>query len=141
MTFVISCAAAAVAGNPPTNIPDIPPLSSDGDGPFVVDGVCRVAATDGFAFHFATNGARQLCVIFDPHDGTPLYLSDGQQTLLYDLSGNRVVRVPTSRANVWIDWNEKEDRPLVFHCGVDFQTDAKKLSETKSYFRVDRFVA
>lgn len=133
--------AAAGPGNAPPGVDQIPPLSSDGGKPFVVDGVLRTAAADGFGFHFATDGKRQLCAIFDPHDGTPLYLSDGQQTLLYDLSGDRVVRVPASRAYVSVDWIQKEDRPLRFSTGVDFANNAKKPPDRQSFFRVDRFVA
>src|SRR5215212_6257582 len=72
---------------------------------------------------------------------TPLCLSDGQQTLLYDLSGNRVVRVPTSRAYVNIGWDPKKPMPLGFDVGVDFNPNPKGLARVASTFRVDRFVA
>jgi hypothetical protein len=78
----------------PANLPTIPALSSDAARPFVVDGVCRLTAADGFGFHVASDGTKQLCAVFDPHDGTPLYLSDGKQTLLYDLSATASCACP-----------------------------------------------
>ena len=124
----------------PANPPTIPALSSDAARPFVVDGVCRLTAADGFGFHVASDGTKQLCAVFDPHDGTPLYLSDGQQTLLYDLSGNRVVRVPTSRAYVIIGWDPKLPKPLGFEVGVSFNQKVE-AARTSTSFRVDLFVA
>src|SRR5262245_42507035 len=135
----ISIASARFAGAAPATLPAIPALNADDRRTFVVDGVCRLTAEDGFGFHFASDGTRELCAIFDPHDGTPLYISDGQQTLVYDLTGNRIVRVPNSRAYVIIDWKAKEPRPLVFNSGVTFNEDPKKRAAAR--FRVDRFVS
>ena len=134
---------ALVASFAPGDLPAIPALSSDADSarPFVVNGVCRLTPDGGLGFHFATDGTRQLCAIFDSHDGTPLYLSDGQQTLLYDLSGNQIVRVPASRAYVGVNWNSKADRPLEFQAGVALKSNPKKLAEAVSSFRIDRFVS
>jgi hypothetical protein len=123
----------------PADLPTIPALTSDAARPFVVDGVCRLTAADGFGFHVASDGTKQLCAVFDPHDGTPLYLSDGKQTLLYDLAGNRVVRVPTSRAYVIIGWDPKLPKPLGFDVGVSF--NQKVEARTSSSFRVDLFMA
>src|ERR1051326_5512792 len=99
----LALVASAIAASPST-LPTIPALLADSQPlrPFIVDGVIRTSSSDGFGFHFATDGARELCAIFDAHDGTPIYLSDGQQTLVYDLSNERVVRVPTCRADVKI---------------------------------------
>jgi hypothetical protein len=133
--------AARASSDEPANPPTIPALSSDAAKPFVIDGVCRLTAADGFGFHVASDGKNQLCAVFDPHDGTPLYLSDGKQTLLYDLSGNRVVRVPTSRAYVIIGWDPKKPLPLGFDVGVDFNQNPKGLAKTTSSFRIDHFVA
>src|SRR5262245_36258412 len=135
----ISNASARFAGAAPATLPAIPALNADDRRTFVVDGVCRLTAEDGFGFHFATDGTREVCTIFDPHVGTPLYLSDGQQTLVYDLPGNRIVRVPNSRAYVVIDWKAKEPRPLAFNSGITLNKDPKKLAA--SSFRVDRFVS
>jgi hypothetical protein len=136
-------AAMTVTADAPSTLPalpDVPALNSDDGRAFVVDGATRMTAADGFGFRFATDGARQLCVIFDAQDGTPLYLSDGQQTLVYDLGDNLIVRLPASRAYVVVDWNPEDARPLTFRSGVDISEVPETVAKTKTSFRVDRFV-
>ena len=126
----------------PATPPSIPSLifPTEQAHPFVVDGLCRASADHGFGFHLATDGTRQLCVLFDLQDGTPIYLSDGQQTLVYDLANSRVVRVPNSRLSVSVDWNQENPKPLKFNFDFEFTEDSKKLAGQKSFFRIDRFV-
>lgn len=131
--------AAAAAAEAKPKVPALvvgtaPPAS------FVVEGVMRPAATVGMGFRVAADGGRQVCALYDPIDGTPLFLSDGQQTLVYDLVNTRIVRLPISRGNVRIDWHAGKDKPLSFSFGVDCKTAPEKLAESNAWFRIDRFV-
>ena len=146
--FVASLVVTALAASPgraadaPATRPVLPPLDAGADPavPFAVDGVCGLTATHGFGFRFATDGTRQACAVFDPRDGTPFYLSDGRQTLVYDLTNERIVRVPNSRAYVQVDWDPKDERPLRFSLGMNFDDKPEALGKTRSFFRADRFV-
>src|SRR4051812_36344831 len=84
----------------PDSVPDVPPLVVDSPPPdsFVVDGVFRFSPRRELGFHVATDRSREVCVVYDRSDGTPLYFSDGARTLVYDLPNGRVDLVPDSRA-------------------------------------------
>lgn len=108
---------------------------------FVADGVSRFSKTRGFGFHFATDGTHLLCVLYDLQDGTPICISDEQQSLIYDLPHNRIVRAPNSRAYLSLDWKEKEIRPLVFNFGDNYQTNPATLGEkSRTYFQIRHFL-
>jgi hypothetical protein len=83
--------------------PVAPALVARSSPPFAVTGLVRFTHSAGVAFRVATDGKRQLCTLYDPSDGTALFLSDGQQTLVYDLPCSRTVRVPNSRGYVRLD--------------------------------------
>jgi hypothetical protein len=139
MTLLIAVNALAAL---PATKPAVPALIVGTPPPksFVVDGVFRFSGSGGLAFHVATDGERQVCAVYDPTDGTPLFISDGHWTLVYDLSNPRVVRVPNSRGNVRVDWDVKKEKPLGFGFAVDFKSNPAKLNEANAWFRVDRFV-
>jgi hypothetical protein len=127
------------AADGPSTLPSIPALiEGSKDSPaFVVDGVIRESADQGLGFHFAADGKKRICALFDPADSTPIYLSDGDQTLIYDLSNSRIICAPTSKACVTVDWNPKADQPMRFKFNLGFGEDAKTIN---SSFRIDRFV-
>lgn len=139
---LVVTAATRVAAAPPTRPVSLPALIVGSLPPqsFVVAGIVRLSKSASLAFRVATDGRRQLCVLYDPADGTPLFLSDGGQTLVYDLANARVVRLPNSRANVRVDWDATEQLPLRFSFGVAYPTNPEKLSEDNAWFRIDRFV-
>jgi hypothetical protein len=124
--------------------PAVPPLIVGAAPPapqsFVATGFVRYSAEKGLGFHVATDGKRERCVLYDAADGTPLFISDGRQTLIYDLAENRILRVPTCRGNVRVDWDPKAPKPLSFNFKFDFKTDPKKLEESNAWIRLDRFV-
>lgn len=130
------------AVEPPTTRPSVPPLIVEGGPPnvFMVRGIMRSNPNGGLGFYVATDGKRQVCALYDATDGTPLFLSDGQQTLVYDLDNLRVVRVPDSRGYIRVDWNSQLEKPLGFQAGVVWNSDPKRLVEDNSFFRLDRFV-
>ena len=88
--------------------PAIPPLVVGAPPPapqsFVVSGFVRYSAEKGLGFQIGVDGKRERCVLYDASDGTPLFISDGHETLIYDLAENRILRVPTCRGNVRVDW-------------------------------------
>jgi hypothetical protein len=137
-----SHAAAPAASDSPV----IPALIVRGDGgergrdSFVVDGCMQLRTDAGLAFRVAADGGRQLCAVYDSSDGTPVFFSDGQQTLVYDVAKRRIVRLTISRANVRVDWEAGKDKPLKFDLKVDRVTDPRKLDEHNSWFRIDRFI-
>jgi hypothetical protein len=135
-------ALAVRAAEPSATRPTVPALIVGTPPPksFVVNGIIRFSPTGGMAFHVATDGVRQVCAAYDPADGTPLFLSDGWQTLVYDLANSRVVRVSASRGNVRVDWERGKEKPLSFNFSVDFKSKPEKLEEANAWFRIDRFV-
>ena len=140
VTLLLTVFAAAAA---PATKPAIPALIVGTAPPksFIANGICRFSAGAGLGFHVAWDGSRQVCALYDASDGTPLFLSDGGQTLVYDLTNSRIVRVPVSRGYVRIQWNPQEVKPLSFSIGVDLKSDPQKLEESSAWFRIDRFVA
>jgi len=126
---------------PPATAPVIPALiAGSSDSPsFVADGILRF--TDGaLAFHVASDGKKQFCAVFDPADGTPIFLSDGDQVLVYDLTNSRIVRVPQTCGYILIDWNASDSKPLNFSFGAQNATP-NQLKKWSSKIRVDRFVS
>src|SRR5215510_5107699 len=97
LPIVITLLMAAVSfAAEPTTKPDLPPLIV-GASPrksFVVDGVLRFSATTGLAFHVATDGTREMTALYDAIDGTPLFISDGHRSLIYDLAEERLLFAP-----------------------------------------------
>jgi hypothetical protein len=145
--LVAACAcglAAATAQAGQGDRPAIPPLIIGAAPPapqsFVVTGFVRSSADKGVGFHVATDGKRERCVLYDAADGTPMFVSDGQQTLIYDLAENRILRVPVCRGNVRIEWDANAAKPLSFNFNFEFKTDPKKLADANAWFRIDRFV-
>src|SRR3954452_4816610 len=99
-------AAPAAADAKPPEVPALivgakPPMPQS----FVVEGFSRSGADRGLGFRVATDAKRQICVLYDAADGTPLFLSDGEQTLIYDLVENRILQIPICRGNVRVDWS------------------------------------
>jgi hypothetical protein len=141
--FALLVTPLFVAAGPPAAKPTVPALTAGARPPnsFEVTGIFRFSPSGGLAFRVAGDGARQLCAVYDPGDGTPLFLSDGRETLVYDLANDRVVRVPTSRGFVRVDGEPGAAKPLSFSIGVECKSDPEKLDEANSWFRVDRFAA
>jgi hypothetical protein len=140
LTFLLALAAQVNAGAPAT-APSIPPLVVGQAAPksFVVHGAIRLARSAALGFHVATDGTKQRCAVFDS-DGTPLFLSDGQQTLVYDLANARIVRVPISRGIVFLNYDAAKEKPMNVGFAVGVKSSADKLEEEKSEFRVDRVI-
>lgn len=125
------------------DIPTIPALVVGGAETerFVVEGVLRSSRRRGLGFRVAADGRSQACAVYDISDGTPLFLSDGSQTLVYDLPTNQVILVPNSRATVRVDWLANAEKPLAINLDVRVETNPAKLEQANSFFRIDRFVA
>jgi hypothetical protein len=141
--MLLPAAALDARAAAPTTSPAIPPLvvGERAPGSFVVEGIFRFSKTGGLAFRVAAEGEKQFCALYDPADGTPLFLSDGQQTLVYDLANSRIVRVAQSRGYVRVDWNAEKAKPLSFGFAVDRKSDPEKLAKANAWFQIDRFVA
>ena len=90
---VVTAAPATQPAVPPLVVGSPPPAS------FVVEGCQRFSKDAGLGFRVAADGETQFCAVYDAADGTPLFLSDGTQTLVYDLGNDRVVRVSSSRGS------------------------------------------
>jgi hypothetical protein len=135
-------AALRVHAAPPATAPVVPALITDSSGSpsFIADGILRFSGSGALAFHIASDGKRQLCAVFDPADGTPVFLSDGDQVLVYDLGNSRIVRVPQARAYVFVDWEGGKRKPMAFSFGAQHGT-ANELKKLNSYIRIDRFVS
>src|SRR5438477_5855687 len=72
---VIFARSLSLWADPPSTRPTIPALTAGAAEPksFVVDGRFRLSPEGGVAFRFASDEKRQLCVLFDPADGTPIF--------------------------------------------------------------------
>ncbi len=124
------------------NGPNIPALIVGGNQPqsFIVEGVTRFSKQSALGFYEATDGQKQVCAVYDSSDNTPLILSDGRETLIYDLSENRIVCLPRSTAHVRVDWDPTKDKPLNFKIGVSCRTNSEVEHDDMAWFRIDRFV-
>lgn len=141
--LILMMGATPAPAAAPSTKPAVPALIVGAGSPksFIVNGITRLSRAGGVAFYVATDGRRQLCAAYDSIDGTPLFISDGQQTLVYDLARSRIVRVPSSRGHVQVDWRVQEEKPLEYAFGVRFELKPENLKNTVAFFRVDRFAA
>ena len=145
LCLAIPAAGFAAPAEGPT--PDVPDLVAGGGaaapGPrsFVVEGICRFAKTGGLAFRVAADGGRQVVALYDPADGTPLFLSDGTRTLVYDLSNGRVALVPSARGYLRLGWEPGAERPMSFDLGVGLESNPQKLEKWNAWVRLEPFVA
>src|SRR5688500_3605953 len=117
-------------------------VAGSADSPsFVVSGVARPEDGGELGFYVASDEKRQLCALYDLRDGVPIFLSDGQRTLIYDVQGKRLIHLPSSRAFVSVDW---EAGAMEFAFGANSYTEPQpvaKLDELRSStFRLDRYV-
>ena len=135
-----TAAARGDAGKSPR--PTVVALTAPPEGrtSFRVAGAFRESAASGVGFRVAFDGKKEVCCVFDAADGTPLYLSDGRQALVYDLLNFRVVRAESSFAYVKVDWEAGHERPLVFGVGAALVIDATHRSRVGPTFRLDRIV-
>src|SRR5262249_17811199 len=135
--------AALARAEEPATRPSVPALlaSSEGTVDFVADGELQTQPRIGWAFHVAKRGDKQVCAVFDLTDGTPIFLSDGSQTIVYDIYNNRAAGYDSSRAKVTIDWKPDEPRPMSIGCGLVIKSDRKKLDAEGSAIRADTFLA
>jgi hypothetical protein len=139
------CLGAPVrADEPAAKPPSVPPLIVGAEPPapqsFVADGVVRSSAEKGLGFHVASQPNREVCALYDATDGTPMLFSDGHQTLIYDLAENRILRVPTCRGSVRVDWDANSAKPMNFSFNFELKSDPKKLADANAWFRIDRFI-
>src|SRR5689334_12315369 len=129
--LVVFCAASPVlAEDAPTTRPIIPALiatTQPAPTRFIVQGITRQSKTGGMAFRVAVDGGRQRSALYDPADGTPLFVSNGDDTLIYDLLGDRIVHLNRTRGFVSVDWDAQLAKPLTFSVGMRFHpADATK---------------
>lgn len=136
---VLFASAGAEAGS--TTQPSVPQLTV-GQSPnsFVAAGLIRLETNHGLAFHVAVEGNRQRCSLYDPADGTPLFISDGEQTLIYDLANSRVVIVKSSRGAVRLTRNPASGR-FAFNFSVDFKSKNNEFDEPGTTLRIDQIVS
>jgi hypothetical protein len=144
LVITIALSALARTDGPEAKPPAVPALIVGAAPPapqsFVVTGFVRYSKEKGLGFHVASDGKRERCVLYDASDGTPMFISNGHETLLYDLAENRILQVPTCRGNMRVDWDAKAAKPLSFNFNFDFKSDPKKLEASKAWFRIDRFI-
>lgn len=142
VVFAVLMLMTSLQAGEPTLRPSIPALVVGGGSPesFLVTGIVRFSSTGGMGFYVAADENRQFCALYDAVDKTPVFLSDGRQTLVYDFRNRRIVRVPASRGSVSIDWKAQDDHPLKYHTGISYDPDPKKLITANPEFRIDRFV-
>ena len=141
--ITILLSSFADAADAPATPPTVPALltSKDGTVNFTIDGVIRMTPNAGWAFHVARDGERQVCAIIDVNDGTPIYLSDGSQTLIYDIVKERVVLLPHSRAYMEVLWKSKDPKPVTVSVGVMIKSNPAELAKVGSTIHVDDFLA
>ena len=147
IAILLTVAATALGGDPspatgPTPL-SIPPLVIAGEQSrsFVVSGLFRPRQDGVIGFRVAAQGDRQVCVLFDAADGTPMLLCNEHESLVYDLANSRIVRVPRSRVYVRVDWESEKAKPLTFTWGIHTTTKVEELKKSDSFFRIDRFVS
>lgn len=112
-----------------------PPLA------FVVKGYVRMSDDGALGFSVATDGRRQRCAVIDAVDGTPIYLFDGERTLLYDLPNARIIVMHGQLLGVQFDWRVGEAKPLAFSFTADFgraHQGERPADVRRSSFRIDQ---
>lgn len=145
VVFAFAFGFASLAhAEPPPDRPVIPALIVGADAPrsFIVRGIIRGGQDGGgVAFYVAVDGEREVCAVYDPADGTPILLSDGRQTLIYDLENAQLLRVQNFRSYFRIDFEPDARKPLMFRFGAEIRTAPEHDAKSASYFRLDRFAA
>lgn len=114
----------------------------------------------GLAFQITADGKKQRCIFYDPKDGTPIFISDGEQVLIYDLENTRLVRWKGGVGKIWLDWNVSDgkqfnldgqilrsDAPIEqkdFQSGIALDklvfTNEKKIMKQSGVNGVSRFI-
>lgn len=139
--LLAALALDAAAAEPGPSVPALmlgssPPLS------FMVNGVLRLSKSNALAFRVATDGKDELCILYDAADGTPIFISNGRESLVYDLLNTRVVRLPRSRGGAQVEWHGEKEAPLSFGFGFFIQElESAKQGDSNAWFRIDQFVA
>lgn len=119
--------AAYGAEGPSTRpaFPSIPELRASANASLSFMAKMSTAAEMGVGFEVAFEPGRERCVVFDVADGTPLFISNGDQVLIYDLFDNRIVLLPHARGFVHFIWDVQRKKPIMMTFGV--QTATKNL--------------
>src|SRR5690606_5086379 len=99
------CLCLPAWGDSPAR-PEVPPLVLGAESPrsFLVSGHARMSDTMALGFHVAQDGERRLVVVYDLMDQTPLFISDGRQTLAYDVANSQLVLLSSTRGCVDVQW-------------------------------------
>jgi len=63
---------------------------------FLVEGFIANDEKRGFAFRIATDGKQHLFTLADAADGVPFFISNGDESLIYDLAQEQILFVPES---------------------------------------------
>jgi hypothetical protein len=120
------------------DVPLVPTLKAGSETPFVAEGWVRI---DNYAmrFYVASNAERQLVAIINSADNVPILISNEKRLLVYDAIGERIVNVPTGRANVSVSYDAAAERSMKFGIGAGVKSDPEKHEPT--FFQPDRFAA
>lgn len=136
--FLVAVAVTPSLAGPATR-PAIPELVAGPrwTTPFVARGVAGERGEECFGFVVATDGTRQVTSVFDPDDGTPYFISDGRETLIYDLLNNRIVRLAGSYGNFGLLWDPMKPSPFNVACNI---TAGRPGANTHTaWFQIDQW--
>jgi hypothetical protein len=95
VTFtILAWAATAPAEEQPAGIPAL--RVAEGKTSFVVESYMVDAQQRGLAMRVATDGQKHLFSIFDAADNVPIFISNGDESLIYDLAQDQITFLPKS---------------------------------------------
>ncbi len=110
-------------------LPVVPALRvAEGKTSFVVESYVIDPNKRGLAYRVATDGQKHLFSIFDAVDNVPIFISNGDETLIYDLAQDQVTLVPKSCFGFHLRYLP-EEKAFYFNFRGGASKDADKLLE------------
>lgn len=95
---------------------------------FLAEGFIYNEDKRGIAFRIATDGKQHLFTMADAADGVPFFISNGDESLLYDLAQNQITFIPQSCFGFHISYRHTENS-LSFQIAIQAVKDQLKRYE------------
>ena len=136
MFTILALATVLRAEEQPADIPAL--RVAEGKTSFVVESFMIGANKRGIAMRVATDGKKHLFTIFDAVDNVPIFISNGNETLIYDLAQDQVTLLPKSCFGFNLSYMP-EEKAFSFQLACKAAKDADKRLECLPKIEFQKF--